>query len=322
MLKYNLDEKTFENVQETELRAEHIQERHDLQKAIANSWELFKNELGFPNAFLIGQEIRPDNVTQDTLDLLAYDSYDSSLIVIELKRDKNKLQLLQALSYAAMVSRWDTDTLLSKIQEEYTADQEELRELITNSDLGSDIKVVLIAEKFDPEVILTADWLSSNYEVSVSAFALSLFATGDSNFLSLEQRYPLKELQETYVTRKRRRTVRSDAKDVEWQDVIPKLNYPFAQQGIELCQKIKAGEPWRRRFGQVRTNYDGFKWVSLNFRQKHINVYLCGVFDDNKEVLCSKFRGEMPINSWKDGLSCNITTQEQFDDLVKWLRLD
>ena len=167
-----------------------------------------------------------------------------------------------------MVSRWDTDTLLSKIQEEYTADQEELRELITNSDLGSDIKVVLIAEKFDPEVILTADWLSSNYEVSVSAFALSLFATENSHFLSLEQRYPLKELQEAYVTRKRRRTVRSDSKDVEWEDVMPKLNYPFAQQGIELCQKIKAGEPGRRRFGQVRTNHDGFKWVSLNFRQE------------------------------------------------------
>ena len=100
----------------------------------------------------LGRRSGQINVTQDTLDLLAYDSYDSSLIVIELKRDKNKLQLLQALSYAAMVSRWDTDTLLSKIQEEYTTDQEELRELITNSDLGSDIKVVLIAEKFDPEV--------------------------------------------------------------------------------------------------------------------------------------------------------------------------
>ena len=322
MLKYNLDENTFENVQETELRAEHIQERHDLQKAIASSWELFKNELGFPNAFLIGQEIRPDNVTQDTLDLLAYDSNDSSLIVIELKRDKNKLQLLQALSYAAMVSRWDTDTLLSKIQDENTTDQEELRELITDSDLGSDIKVVLIAEKFDPEVIFTADWLSSNYSVSVSAFALSLFATGDSHFLSLEQRYPLKELQETYVTRKKRRTVKSDFKNVEWEDVIPKLDYPFAQQGIKLCQKIRTGEPWHRRFVQVRTNYDGFKWVNLNFRKKYINVYLCGVFDDNEEVLSSKFRSEMPINSWADGLSCNIETQEQFDDLVKWLQLN
>ena len=48
MLKYNLDENTFENVQETELRAEHIKERHDLQEAIANSWELSKTNWDSP----------------------------------------------------------------------------------------------------------------------------------------------------------------------------------------------------------------------------------------------------------------------------------
>jgi hypothetical protein len=56
MLKFDTGKKAFEKLETTELKAEKILERYDLQAAIANSWELFKNELGLPNAFLIGQE--------------------------------------------------------------------------------------------------------------------------------------------------------------------------------------------------------------------------------------------------------------------------
>ena len=191
MLKFNVDKKTFEKLKATELKAEKILERYDLQAAIANSWDLFKNEIGMPNAFLIGQEINPDIRTQDSIDLLAYDSDDSCLVVIELKRERHKLQLLQAIPYAAMVSQWDAETLISKIQQKYNPDLEELRDLISGSEMGSDVKIILIAETFDPEVIITADWLTENYSMSIAAFAISLLIMGEDKFVSLEQRYPL-----------------------------------------------------------------------------------------------------------------------------------
>ncbi len=322
MLKFNVDKKTFEKLKATELKAEKILERYDLQAAIANSWDLFKNEIGMPNAFLIGQEINPDIRTQDSIDLLAYDSDDSCLVVIELKRERHKLQLLQAISYAAMVSQWDAETLISKIQQKYNPDLEELRDLISGSEMGSDVKIILIAETFDPEVIITADWLTENYSMSIAAFAISLLIMGEDKFVSLEQRYPLKELSESYVERGRRRRVKRDQEDIQWEDVLPKLEYPFAKRGIELCKGIREGDPSRRRFGNIRSNYDGFDWISLNFRAKYINVYIRGNFEDDQELIQSKFREEVPISSWRDGLSFNVTTENQFEDLVKWLKLE
>ncbi len=322
MLKFDTTKAKFEPLKPTELKSEDVLERYDLQQAIVTSWDLFKNEIGLPAAYLIGQEVTPDNSTQNSIDLLAYDPDDSSLIVIELKRDRHKLQLLQALSYAAMVAKWDTDVLISQIQRQYNPDPEELIDLINSNEINNDIKIILIAETYDPEVIITANWLESDYSVNITAFAIALYSMEDEMFLSLEQRYPLKELSDAYEMRGTGRKTKKQKDEVEWSDVLPKLQYPFAERGIELCQKIKAGDASRRRFGLIRRNYDGFTWISLNFRQKYINVYLKGKFEGDQDFLKKKFREPVTMNTWRDGLSLLVTTESQFEDLVKWLKLE
>ena len=171
MLRFNKKNSSFSSAEKSSLKENKILERYDLQKAIVTSWEEFKNEIGLPSAFLIGQEITPDNSTQNSLDLLAYDAEESSLIVIELKREKNKLQLLQAISYAAMVSKWDKETIIQHINHQKVADYEELLGIVNSNELNTEIKIVLIAESFDPEVIVTADWLT--------AFSLNIYAYAD-----------------------------------------------------------------------------------------------------------------------------------------------
>ena len=61
------------------------------------SGDFHLNESGFPED--------PPQTVQDRIDLLGIDSEGTSVIV-ELKRGSNKLQLLQAISYAGMVARW------------------------------------------------------------------------------------------------------------------------------------------------------------------------------------------------------------------------
>jgi hypothetical protein len=322
MLKFDTNKSKFEQLEQTGLKPQSILERYDLQKAIVRSWDLFKNEIGLPAAYLIGQEIKPDETTQNSIDLLAYNPEDSSLIIIELKRDKHKLQLLQAMSYAAMVSKWDTDILISKLQKKYTQDVDELIDLINNNEINSDIKIILIAESFDPEVIITSDWLSSNYSVNITAFAISIYALEGEKFMSLEQRYPLKELSDAYEMRSRQKKQKKVRAQIEWADVIPKLKYPFAKRGIELCQRVKAGEPSRRRFGSIVRNLDGFTWISIAFRTKYVNAYMQGKFDGDKELIQSKFKHPLTINAWRDGYSVIIENENQFDDLVKWLKLE
>lgn len=322
MLRFNTSTGRFEQVEETALKDKKLLERYDLQKGIVSSWEVFKNEIGLPSAFLIGQEINPDSSTQDALDLLAYDADTSSLIVIELKRDRNKLQLLQALSYAAMISRWDSKTLISNIQRNLNPEYEELVEIITSTALNADVRVVLVAEAFDPEVIITANWLNSNYEVDISAFAVELHEIENQIFLTVDQRFPLRELDEAYERRGRVRERKSGTPNIDWDEIIPTLKYSFAEKGVRMCQRIRDGEPASRRFGMLRKNFDGFNWITLNFRRNYVNVYIRGKFDGDKELLESKFSSPVEIGSWRDGYSIKIASEEQFSDVVKWLKLD
>ena len=316
MLKFNTEEASFEQVTKSSLTEKGILERYDLQKAILTSWDAFKNELGMPSAFVIGEEITPDDSTQNSLDILAYDADDSSLVIIELKRDRNKLQLLQGLSYAAMVSNWEVDRVVSEIQKQRHADHEELLDIVQSNTLNAHVKVVLIAESFDPEGIVTANWLTSLYSVNVSAFALKVHNVGDAVFIDVDQRYPLRELEDVYETRRTRSRPAPKTDEVTWQEVASKCSYDFAEKAIGMCLKIKSGDPRRKRFIHILSNFAGFDQVTLFFRQKYLNVYLLGGSDEEMEKLKSHFSIPIESNSWRDGYSFKIYEEHQMKELA------
>jgi hypothetical protein len=278
--------------------------------------------LNLPDAYLIGQEIMPHISVKDSIDLLAFDPDDSSLIVIELKRNKNKLQLLQAISYAAMVSTWDNDRLISEIQRDINPDPEELIDLINNNELNPDVKVILVSELYDPEVIITAEWLNNKYGVDITAFAVSIHKLEKQHFVNFEQRLPLKELADVYEERGiRSKPTRRTKKDITWADVIPKLKYDFGKRAVELCLTEKEGDASRRRFVGFRTNYDGFDWISINFREKYLNIYIKGRPDNAEHLLQDKFSAKLEILTWAEGYSFKVDKEKQFNELVNWLRI-
>ena len=322
MYKIDLSNKTLDKIDSTILKKETLSERYDLQQFIYNSWESFKNDIGLPTAILIGQEIKPHESVSDSIDLLAFDQDDSSLIVIELKRDKNKLQLLQALSYAAMVATWNSEKLIKIVERGKTNVSNEAIDLIRNTELNNEVKIVLISEYYDPEVIITSHWLSSNYELDITAFSMELHKIDNQLLLEIDQKYPLPELSETYESR-RKKSSDINNNEITWEQVIPNLKYDFARRGIEICKKIKGeGDPKRRRFGDIVKNYEGFNWISLNFREKYINVYTgCDDKLTAKKTINELFGREMRISEWRDGISFNIGENKDFDKLLKWLKI-
>ncbi len=72
---------------------------------IRNSPADFFAELG-EGLLPVVEESRPSEVVDDRIDLLALDR-DGSAMLAKFKRGAHKLQLLQALSYAAMVADWN-----------------------------------------------------------------------------------------------------------------------------------------------------------------------------------------------------------------------
>ncbi len=315
MLKYDKNRKTLSKLSDTNFKKERLLERTDLQAAIIGSWDVFRNEIGFSSAFLIGQEINPDDSTADRLDILALDAEDSSLIVFELKRDKHKLQLLQGITYAAMVSSKGKDELKEIADSQKCDEYEELIEIFETTDISSEIKIVLIAESFHPEVIITADWLK-NYGISIYAFAIDAHNVLGETHLRFEQRYPLKELTDVYDSRKKRK-VKHELKQLSWEEVISSCEYSFAENAISMCRRFQEGDPSRKRFVNIIKDYQGFQAISFFFRQKYLNVYLTGGDAEVFEELLQKLPNSIRSGSWRDGYSIQITEENEFKAIVE-----
>lgn len=321
MLKLNPENKTFEILVQSAMKSENLLERYDFQAAIVKSWETIKNELSLPTSFLIGQEVTPHSSVGNSIDLLAFNPDDSSLIVIELKRDKNKLQLLQSLSYAAMISKWDKEVLIKEIQTDINPDPSELIDLINNNDLNPEVKMILISEYYDPEVIITAEWLTNHYGLDITAFAVSIHKLSDQLFVHFDQRFPLKELSDVYEERWKKPRGTAAKESMTWEEVLPKLKYSFAAKAIELGTKAKIGDASRRRIIGVRTGLDGFQRIDINFREKFLNIYLVGKYEGAEAFIKSLFSKETEISYWEGGYSFKIDDEKRFGELVKWLKL-
>jgi RecB family endonuclease NucS len=110
MLRISKSKKKLNRLPTRTLTDAAIKERYDLQEYIYNSPDAFCQELG-QDLTIIGKEVRPSPEVADRIDLLALDRQGNS-VIIELKRGNDKLQLLQAVSYAAMMAKWSGKEIL------------------------------------------------------------------------------------------------------------------------------------------------------------------------------------------------------------------
>lgn len=164
-------------------------ERRDLEQLICRNPEAFCAELGEPIR-IVGSEVQPSDVVQDRIDLLGVDE-NGTAVVIELKRDSHRFQLLQALSYAGMIAKWEPTQFIASFkefnnqwgggspEEKQSSDdlREKLEELLQDGDLTTinrEQRVVLIAGEFDYEVLVTCEWLTENYDVDIRCYRLAL----------------------------------------------------------------------------------------------------------------------------------------------------
>jgi hypothetical protein len=113
------------------------------------------------------------------------------------KRDSHKLHLLQAIAYAGMVAKWPADRFIDEFAEATNKSRDaaitELEEFLDQGEVAAinqSQRVILLAEEFDYEVLVTAEWLYSQYEVDIRCYRLSLASSGDQEFLTCVRLYP------------------------------------------------------------------------------------------------------------------------------------
>src|SRR5690606_7588467 len=143
-------------------------------------------------------------------------------IVFELKRHRDKLQLLQAVSYAAMVARWTAEDFLRIASRAHGEQGEEVRALLQDEtlELGSP-RIILLAESFHPEVILTAAWLAG-FGAAVAGFGSWARARNCVTMWFIDTCSPLFGVHDSYVGRSRW-SARTPSEGRSWDDVSREL---------------------------------------------------------------------------------------------------
>ena len=217
MLKIDRNKRSFVQLDTPSLAAAAVSERYDLQEYISNSPEAFFGALG-QDLFLLGKEVSLSAAVPDRLDLLAVDRQ-GRLVVTELKRGSHKLQHLQAISYAAMISSWSPDDILGMLSEDRQAALEDFLEEGTEG-LNRRQRIILVAEAYDYALLASAEWLSERYGLDIQCCRIALARDEQtaSEYLVCTNVYPTPELASEAAVRGRTRNGGQQSTEMRWGD--------------------------------------------------------------------------------------------------------
>ena len=275
-----------------------ITERYDLQECIANSPSEFFAEMG-EDLFLIGTEILPSKDVQDRIDLLTIDR-EGKVVVIELKRGSNKLQMLQAISYAGMISDWSPEEILERLDEQQQENLETFLDCDTDQ-INSAQRVILVAESFDYALLIGTQWLCEQYDVDITCCRIALAADtdGESEYLACSTVYPPKELVEE--ARKRGKGKRGSRPN-KWSDWDTALENISNQDLIEYYKRRLEDDHenyLKKRILRYRCN--GKRRWFVAARKKLAYVWQEGRFKGDIEFWQGKISQSDSVKPVKDG---------------------
>ena len=319
-----LKKNKFISLPETNLKKSDLLEKEDLQESIIGGWHDFVKEIKIPELQFIGKEVAVHEKFNNRVDILAFDSIANTPVVIELKRSKNKFQLLQAISYAAMISSWDSRRFIQEARNQKSFNLDDIESIPSELDSEKNIKIILIAEKFDPEVIIAANWLHEYFKMDISAISIKIFKMKNELCFNFEQKYPLLELHNSYDSKDSQAKIKTSQKEKTWGEVIEKFKYEWEKELLKRCRSEKEGDPKYNRIAGFRSNDDEGWYITLYFRASHVAIEARGrdVPDNAEELLRQKFEEKVEPNYRKDGsYLIQITTQSQCKDLCTWLKI-
>jgi len=302
-------------LRQVEQRAIGDRER-SVQEMILRSPDAFFAEMG-EKMLLLGQEITPAEVVDDRIDLLAIDQ-EGATVVLELKRGSHKLHLLQALAYAGMVSKWDRDRLfreratLTGKEPDEAADEVEQFLLEDIDDLNATQRVILLAESFDYEVLVTAEWLTERYEVDIRCYRLALAAEGADEFLTCTCIYPPPEITQVALQRRHR----GPGRPVAWADWTAALE-AFENRALTAFfrRELEAGREGYLRKRLLRFPVAGRSRFNVVGRTKAAYVWQRGRFRGDEEFWKKRLGPDADVKAVKQGLALRffLTTEDDFN---------
>lgn len=198
---FELDAAGLNRLSPVSLASAQIHERRDLQRVLqARLGELFDDVL------VIAEEFGDWEDSRRRIDLLAVDR-EGNLVVIELKRGETGAHMeLQAVRYAAMVSKMTFDQAADAFQRhcpEGVNARESLLQFLgweepREDDFAQEVRIVLFSEDFSRELTSSILWLNEK-GLEITCFRMSAYRLEGRMLIDFQQIIPLKEAEDYQV---------------------------------------------------------------------------------------------------------------------------
>lgn len=235
-----LKDKSLRLLDRADFSALGILERQDLQAVLRDHIHVI-----VPDSLVIAEEFSAWDRSARRIDLLCVDR-NARLVVVELKRTSDSEVVdLQALRYAAMVSRMTFDEAVDAYRAYLikrgidTDARAALLGFLSWSDpsdgrFAGDVRIVLAATDFDPEVTSTVLWLNER-EVDIICVRLQPYVLNNSIILDVRQIIPLPEAADYQIQiRQKQREARVAA-----DHAIDRTRYDFSAAGTRQSSLSK-----------------------------------------------------------------------------------
>lgn len=239
-----------------------VKERADLQR-------LLKANIGVvapppSDVLVISEEFGEWEDSKRRIDLLGIDR-DASLVVIELKRDDEGGHMeLQAIRYAAMVSRMTFQRAVKAYQAYLDKSgvggdaRSAILEFLRTSepprdDAVLDVRIVLVAADFAKELTTAVLWLNE-WELDIRCVKVKPYSDGDGTILEVQQVVPLPEAAEYQVS------IREEA--ISRREVARESGEPTGYWFMNTGDGSNEGRSWEdcRKYGFMLAG-GGEKWI-------------------------------------------------------------
>ena len=220
---YKLKDARIESLKATSVREEGLRERQDLQRLLQEQIHVVD-----PNVMVLAEEFGRWEDSKRRIDLLGLDR-DARLVVIELKRTEDGGHMeLQALRYAAMVSRMTFEQAVdahSRWLANRGDDSDAERAILDflgwsepdEERFGQDVRIVLISGDFSKELTTSVLWMNER-DLDVRCVRIRPYSDAGQVLVDVQQVIPLPEAGEymVQVREKERRQRESRASERDY----------------------------------------------------------------------------------------------------------
>jgi hypothetical protein len=178
------------------------------------------------------------------------------------------------------------------------------------------LRLLLIAEDFDPALLISAEWLHENYNVDIRCYRLQLSREGENDYMTCTCVYPPIEIA-ALVRGTGSQVAGSATAWGDWDAALESVENN-ALKGFVRAETAR-GQESRLPYREIIYRFDGKRRIWLSCRRKYAYVWQRGRFDGDEAYWRKGLSEPTPVVSVENNhcLRFRLTSPEDFQAFRK-----